>query len=73
VLRDVLPRHPLQPPYCGAKHACKGFTESVLTELRRRRSQVRISMIQLPGLNTPPVHVGPDEAPKQTMPGPPIY
>jgi NAD(P)-dependent dehydrogenase (short-subunit alcohol dehydrogenase family) len=38
---------PLEPPYCGAKHACKGFTESVLTELRRRRSQERISMIQL--------------------------
>jgi short-subunit dehydrogenase len=25
---------PLQAPYCGAKAACKNFTESVLTEIR---------------------------------------
>jgi NAD(P)-dependent dehydrogenase (short-subunit alcohol dehydrogenase family) len=25
---------PLQAPYCGAKHACKGFTESVITEIK---------------------------------------
>ena len=64
---------PLQSPYCGAKHACKGFTESVITELRHRRSRVRISMIQLPGLNTPQFTWGRTKLPKQTTPVPPIY
>ncbi|HYY21231.1 MAG TPA: SDR family oxidoreductase, partial [Thermoleophilaceae bacterium] len=44
---------PLQAPYCGAKHAIKGFVESIRCELRNRGSSVRVSMVQLPGLNTP--------------------
>jgi NAD(P)-dependent dehydrogenase (short-subunit alcohol dehydrogenase family) len=44
---------PLQSPYCGAKHAAKGFFESVRCELRHRRSRVRMTMVQLPALNTP--------------------
>ena len=64
---------PLQSPYCGAKHACKGFTESVITELRHGKSKVRVSMIQLPGLNTPQFTWGRTKLPKQTMPVPPIY
>jgi NAD(P)-dependent dehydrogenase (short-subunit alcohol dehydrogenase family) len=43
---------PLQSAYCGAKHAIKGFTESVITELRSEGSKVRLCMVQLPGLNT---------------------
>ena len=64
---------PLQSPYCGAKAACKNFTESVLTELMHRKSKVRISMIQLPGLNTTQFTWGRTKLPKQTMPVPPIY
>jgi NAD(P)-dependent dehydrogenase (short-subunit alcohol dehydrogenase family) len=64
---------PLQSPYCGAKHACKGFTESVLTELLHHGSKVRLSMIQLPALNTPQFTWGRTKLPKQTMPVPPIY
>jgi NAD(P)-dependent dehydrogenase (short-subunit alcohol dehydrogenase family) len=64
---------PLQSPYCGAKHACKGFTESILTELLHHKSKVRVSMIQLPGLNTPQFTWGRTKLPKQTMPVPPIY
>jgi len=44
---------PLQAPYCGAKHAVKGFTESVMTELAHEKSRVKLCMVQLPGLNTP--------------------
>lgn len=44
---------PLQAAYCGAKHALKGFTESVITELRHEGSRVRVAMATLPGLNTP--------------------
>jgi NAD(P)-dependent dehydrogenase (short-subunit alcohol dehydrogenase family) len=64
---------PLQSPYCGAKHACKGFTESIITELLHHNSKVRVSMIQLPGLNTPQFTWGRTKLPKQTMPVPPIY
>jgi len=64
---------PLQSPYCGAKHACKGFTESIITELMHRSSKVRVSMIQLPGVNTTQFTWGRTKLPKQTMPVPPIY
>jgi len=64
---------PLQSPYCGAKHACKGFTESVITELLHKESKVQISMIQLPGLNTTQFTWGRTKLPKQTMPVPPMY
>src|SRR5947209_13378177 len=64
---------PLQSPYCGAKHACKGFTESVITELLHRKSKVRMSMIQLPGLNTTQFTWGRTKLPNQTMAVPPIY
>jgi short-subunit dehydrogenase len=64
---------PLQAPYCGAKHACKGFTESVITELLHKKSRVQVSMIQLPGLNTTQFTWGRTKLPRQTMPVPPIY
>jgi NAD(P)-dependent dehydrogenase (short-subunit alcohol dehydrogenase family) len=64
---------PLQSPYCGAKHACKGFTESIITELLHHKSKVQVSMIQLPGVNTTQFTWGRTKLPKQTMPVPPIY
>lgn len=64
---------PLQSPYCGAKAACKNFTESVITELLHKKSKVQVSMIQLPGLNTTQFTWGRTKLPKQTMPVPPIY
>jgi NAD(P)-dependent dehydrogenase (short-subunit alcohol dehydrogenase family) len=64
---------PLQSPYCGAKAACKNFTESIITELLHHKSKVRMSMIQLPGLNTTQFTWGRTKLPKQTMPVPPIY
>ena len=44
---------PLQATYCGAKHAVQGFMESLRTELLHRRSNVGLTLVQLPGLNTP--------------------
>ena len=64
---------PLQSPYCGAKHACKGFTESVITELLHHKSKVQVSMIQLPGMNTTQFTWGRTKLPKQTQPVPPMY
>ena len=44
---------PLQSAYCGAKHAIQGFHDSVRSELIHAGSKVRMSMVQLPGINTP--------------------
>ena len=64
---------PLQAPYCAAKHAVKGFTESVMTELAHEKSKVKLCMIQLPGLNTPQFDWNLNKMPKHPMPVPPIY
>jgi NAD(P)-dependent dehydrogenase (short-subunit alcohol dehydrogenase family) len=44
---------PLQSAYCGAKFAIRGFTDSLRTELLHDRSRIRVTMMQLPGMNTP--------------------
>jgi NAD(P)-dependent dehydrogenase (short-subunit alcohol dehydrogenase family) len=44
---------PLQSAYCGAKHALHGFTDSIRSELLHDGSAVRLTMVQLPGVNTP--------------------
>jgi hypothetical protein len=64
---------PLQAPYCGAKHAIKGFTESVRTEIRHRGANVHVGMVQLPGVNTPQFDHCRTKMPKHPMPVPPIY
>ncbi|NHD19495.1 MULTISPECIES: SDR family oxidoreductase [unclassified Actinopolyspora] len=64
---------PLQAAYCGAKHAVKGFTESVRTELVHERSAVKLCMVQLPGLNTPQFNWNASRMPRHPMPVPPIH
>ena len=64
---------PLQAPYCGAKHAVKGFTESVMTELAHEKSGVKLCMVQLPGLNTPQFNWNLSKMPRHPMPVPPIF
>ena len=64
---------PLQSAYCGAKHAVKGFTESVITELVHEKSKVKVCMIQLPGLNTPQFNWNLNKMPKHPMPVAPIF
>ncbi|TFY97208.1 SDR family oxidoreductase [Ramlibacter humi] len=44
---------PLQAPYCGAKAAIRGFTDSVRCELDHDRSPVHLTMVQLSAFNTP--------------------
>jgi len=44
---------PLQSAYCAAKFAIRGLTQSLRTELEHDGSRVRVSMVQLPGVNTP--------------------
>lgn len=64
---------PLQAAYCGAKHALKGFTESVIAELAHEGSSVALCMIQLPGLNTPQFLWNLNKMPEDPMPLPPIF
>jgi NAD(P)-dependent dehydrogenase (short-subunit alcohol dehydrogenase family) len=64
---------PLQAPYCGAKHAMKGMFESLRTELRHRQSGVHVTMVQLPGMNTPQFDHCLSKMPRHPMPVPPIY
>lgn len=64
---------PLQSAYCGAKHAIQGFTESVRTELLHDRSQVWITMVHLPALNTPQFNWVKTRLPRKPQPVPPIY
>ena len=64
---------PLQAAYCGAKHAMKGFTESVRTELLHDGSDVRITMVQMPALNTPQFEMGRAKVDRHPQPVPPIY
>ena len=64
---------PLQSAYCGAKHAVKGFTESVMTELMHEKSKVKVCMIQLPGLNTPQFNWNLNKMPKHPMPVAPVF
>ncbi len=63
---------PLQAAYCGAKHAVKGFTESVLTELRATGSHVTIGLVTLPGVNTTQFSWNLNKMPKHPRPVPPI-
>jgi short-subunit dehydrogenase len=64
---------PLQSPYCGAKHAIQGFTESVRCELLHDGSKVHLTMVQLPAVNTPQFEVSLSRLPSRAQPVPPIY
>ena len=44
---------PLQSAYCGAKHALKGYVDSLHAELLHAGSAVTVSMVVVPGVNTP--------------------
>jgi NAD(P)-dependent dehydrogenase (short-subunit alcohol dehydrogenase family) len=64
---------PLQSAYCGAKHATQGFHESLRTELLHEGSHVRVTMVQMPAVNTPQFSWVLSRLPRQAQPVPPIY
>lgn len=64
---------PLQSAYCGAKFALRGFTDSVRCELIHESSGVGITMVHLPGLDTPQFSWCRAKLPKTPQPVPPIY
>jgi NAD(P)-dependent dehydrogenase (short-subunit alcohol dehydrogenase family) len=64
---------PLQSAYCGSKHALQGFHESLRTELLHDRSNVHVTMVQMPAVNTPQFSWVLSRLPKQAQPVAPIY
>jgi NAD(P)-dependent dehydrogenase (short-subunit alcohol dehydrogenase family) len=64
---------PLQAAYCGAKHAIQGFVESLRCELLHDKSSVRVTMVQMPALNTPQFRWVKSRLPHKAQPVPPIY
>jgi NAD(P)-dependent dehydrogenase (short-subunit alcohol dehydrogenase family) len=64
---------PLQAAYCGAKHALEGFTEALRSELLHDGSNVNLTVVQLPALNTPQFDWSLSRMPNRAQPVPPIY
>jgi NAD(P)-dependent dehydrogenase (short-subunit alcohol dehydrogenase family) len=64
---------PLQSAYCGAKAAIRGFTDSVRCELLHEKSNVKITMVQMPALNTPQFDWTRSRMPRKPQPVPPIF
>lgn len=64
---------PLQSAYCGAKHAIQGFHDSIRSELIHAKSKVSISMVQLPGVNTPQFDWIKTTMPNKPRPASPPY
>lgn len=63
---------PLQSAYCGAKHAIRGFTNSLRTELIHEGSRISITMMELPAVNTPQFDWARTHMPNQPRPVAPI-
>jgi NAD(P)-dependent dehydrogenase (short-subunit alcohol dehydrogenase family) len=64
---------PLQSAYCAGKHAIKGFTESLRTELLHDKSNVHVTMAHLPAVNTPQFNWVKSRLPRKPQPVPPIF
>jgi short-subunit dehydrogenase len=64
---------PLQSAYCAAKHAIAGFTDSLRCELIHDKSSVRLTMVQMPALNTTQFGWVKSRLKHKAQPVPPIF
>jgi NAD(P)-dependent dehydrogenase (short-subunit alcohol dehydrogenase family) len=64
---------PLQSAYCASKHAIQGFMDSLRAELLHDGSNVHVTMVQMPALNTPQFGWVKSRLPHKAQPVPPIY
>ncbi len=64
---------PLQGPYCAAKHALQGFTESLRTELLHDHSEIALCIVHLPAVNTPQFDWVKSKLERRAQPVPPIF
>ena len=64
---------PLQSAYCACKHAINGLTDSIRCELHHDKSDVKITVVQMPAMNTWQFYWVKNRLPNDTQPVPPIY
>lgn len=64
---------PMLSSYSGAKHAVRGFTDSVRHELIHERSRVRLTTIYPPAVNTPFFSHAASHMPLPPRPARPVY
>ena len=64
---------PLQSAYCAAKFAVRGFTDALRSELAHERSRIRLTMVQLPAVNTPQFDWARSRMAEKARPMPPIF
>jgi NADP-dependent 3-hydroxy acid dehydrogenase YdfG len=64
---------PLQSAYCAAKFAVRGFTDSLRSELQHERSRIRLTMVQLPAVDTPQFDWVRSHLRSELQPVPPIH
>lgn len=64
---------PLQSAYCACKHAINGFTDSLRCELHHDKSNVKVTAIHMPAMNTTQFDWVKNRMPNDTQPVPPIY
>jgi short-subunit dehydrogenase len=64
---------PLQAAYCGAKFAIRGFTNSLRTELMHERSNIHLTTVHLPAVNTPQFDWARTHMDRQPRPVAPVY
>jgi NAD(P)-dependent dehydrogenase (short-subunit alcohol dehydrogenase family) len=64
---------PLQSAYCASKAAIRGFTDSLRCELAHEKSRIRVTMLQLPAVNTPQFDVMRNKLGAHARPVPPTY
>jgi hypothetical protein len=64
---------PLQSAYCAAKHAIRGFTESLRCELIHEESPIAVTEVHLPAINTPQFDWARARVDGRPSPVPPIF
>src|SRR5215467_5566899 len=64
---------PLQSAYCAAKFAVRAFTDALRSELAHEGSRIRITMVQLPAVNTPQFDWARSRMAERARPLPPVF
>ena len=64
---------PLQSAYCACKHAINGFTDSLRCELYHDQSDVKITAMHMPAMNTTQFGWVKNRLPNDPQPVPPIF
>ena len=64
---------PLQSAYCACKHAINGFTDSLRCELYHDKSNIRLTAVHMPAMNTTQFDWVKNRMPNDTQPVPPIF